>query len=457
MLSKEDNILVTNIEKGEPMGEVFRRFWLPLMLASELPTPDCEPARVTILGEKLIAFRDTEGRVGLVDAYCPHRGAPLFYGRNEENGLRCVYHGWKFDVNGECIDLPSAPEGETYRHKINIVRYPCVEAGDLIWTYMGPPEKQPPFPEFDWLKLPSSHRYVRKFKLECNYLQAMEGDYDPSHGRFLHSTLEDPAMPNIPNPLNPNALTQRINAMGTYGRDPNEDPFPRIVGNRRVMTKPVAELEDTESGLISIAAVEETPGNWLANMQVTIMLPIFCTAGIGGANTYYSNMRVPIDNESRMFFRLRWSYDPIPEDELSAYRDGDWYYPRLIPGTFIPEDNVHNSYNLDRDKQRTLNYTGIRTFPLQDIAMMEDQWGPIAKRNLEHLTSYDYQIIAVRQRLLKVARNMAQGVEPTEPWHPEAYSYRRETARGATREEAIANVKEKGLSSQLAARPEIRV
>ena len=134
MLIPEDNALVTNIEKGAPMGEVFRRFWLPLMLASELPTPDCEPARVTILGEKLIAFRDTEGRVGLVDAYCPHRGAPLFYGRNEENGLRCVYHGWKFDVNGECIDLPSAPEGDTYRHKINIVRYPCVEAGDLIWT-----------------------------------------------------------------------------------------------------------------------------------------------------------------------------------------------------------------------------------------------------------------------------------------------------------------------------------
>ena len=457
MLNPADNELVTNVEKGAPMGEVFRRFWLPLMLASELPTPDCEPARVTILGEKLIAFRDTEGCVGLVDAYCPHRGAPLFYGRNEENGLRCVYHGWKFDVNGVCIDLPSAPEGETYRQKINIVRYPCVEAGDLIWTYMGPPEKQPPFPEFDWLHLPSAHRYVRKFKLECNYLQAMEGDYDPSHGRFLHSTLEDPAMPNIPNPLNPNAFTQRINAMGTLGRDPNEDAFPRIVGNRRVMTKPVAEMEETDSGLISIAAVEEKPGDWLASMQVTIMLPIFCTAGIGGANTYYSNMRVPIDNESLMFFRLRWSYDPIPEDELSAYRDGDWYYPRLIPGTFIPEDNVHNSYNLNRDKQRSESYTGIRTFPLQDIAMMEDQWGPVAKRQLEHLTSYDYQIIAVRQRLLKVARNMANGVEPTEPWHPEAYTYRRESAHGATREEAIANVKAKGLQSQLEIRPAIQV
>ena len=446
MLSKEDNELVTTIDKGAPMGEVFRRFWIPLMLASELPTPDCEPARVTILGEKLIAFRDTEGRVGLVDAYCPHRGAPLFYGRNEENGLRCVYHGWKFDVNGECVDLPSAPEGETYRQKINIVRYPCVEAGDLIWTYMGPPEKQPPFPEFEWLKLPSSHRYVRKFKLECNYLQAMEGDYDPSHALFLHSTLEDAS---IRNELNPSFITRLANQLRPEGRLPDEDAFPRIVGNRRVINKPVAELEETDSGLISVAALEDAPGEWFANLGVTIMLPIFCTAGIAGPNTYSSNMRVPIDNESLMFFRLRWSYAPIPEKDLDAYQNSDWFYPRLVPGTFIPEDNVHNSYNLDRDKQRTENYTGIRTFPLQDIAMMEDQWGPLAKRNLEHLTSYDYQIIAVRQRLLKVARNMSQGIEPAEPWHPEAYAYKQAMGTGKTREEAIANARSDAMTSRL--------
>ncbi len=133
MLNNEDNALVTNIEPGSPMGEVFRRFWLPVMLASELPVADGVPVRFKILNEDLIAFRDTEGRVGIVDAYCPHRGAPLFYARNEESGLRCVYHGWKFDVNGVCVDLPSAPEGETYKEKIEIVRYPAVEAGDLIW------------------------------------------------------------------------------------------------------------------------------------------------------------------------------------------------------------------------------------------------------------------------------------------------------------------------------------
>ncbi len=190
---------------------------------------------------------------------------------------------------------------------------------------------------------------------------------------------------------------------------------------------------------------------------VTIMLPIFCTAGIAGPNTYSSNMRVPVDNESLMFFRLRWSYDPIPEKDIDAYMNSDWFYPRLVPGTFIPEDNVTNSYNLDRDKQRSENYTGIRTFPLQDIAMMEDQWGPIAHRHLEHLTSYDYQIIQVRQRLLKVARNMAQGIEPSEPWHPEAYAYKQAQAGGATREEAIANAKAEAMTSKLKQSPKIQV
>ncbi len=456
MLSVEDNELVTNTDQGTPMGEAFRRFWLPVMLAEELPTPDCEPVRLTILGEKLIAFRDTEGRVGIVDAYCPHRGAPLFYGRNEENGLRCVYHGWKFDVNGECVDLPSAPEGDTYRHKISIVRYPAVEAGDLIWAYMGPADKQPPFPEFEWLNLPKSHRYVRKFKLECNYLQAMEGDYDPSHALFLHSTLADGQ---VQNDLNPSFMTRLSNQLRPEERRPDEDPFPRIVGNRRVINKPVQELEETDSGFISVAALEETPGNWYSMVGVTIMLPIFCTAGIAGPNTYSSNMRVPIDNESLMFFRLRWSYNPIPQKDLDAYMNSDWFYPRLIPGTFIPEDNVNNSYNLDREKQRTETYTGIRTFPLQDIAMMEDQWGPIAKRNLEHLASYDYQIIQVRQRLLKVAKNMANGIEPTEPWHPEAYAYKQGQAPGKTREEAIAKAKADAMSSRLkqAQQPKIEV
>jgi nitrite reductase/ring-hydroxylating ferredoxin subunit len=449
MLSKEENELVTKVEKGSPMGEYFRRFWLPVALASELAINDGPPVRVKVLNEDLIAFRDTDGRVGLIDAYCPHRGAPLFFGRNEEAGLRCVYHGWKFDVEGVCTDLPSAPEGETYRDKIHIISYPCVDAGGLIWAYMGPREKQPPFPHFEWTLVPEENRYVQKFRLECNYLQAMEGDFDPSHARFLHSTLEDV---HIPNPLNP-GQSQRTNPINGE-RIADEDPFPRAVGNRRVVSRGGTQLEDTDSGVIAVTTMPADNGQVQANLQITLMMPIFCTAGIGGPNTHYGNLRVPIDNESLMFYRLRWSYEPIPQAELDEYKRGGYYYPEIIPGTFQTEANVHNDYQIDRDKQRNQNYTGIRTFPLQDIAMMENQWGPVAKRWNEHLTSMDYQIIHIRQKLLKAARNLEQGIEPTEPWHPEAYRFRRATAVAPTAEEAIAKAKELGFSAILTGRAE---
>ena len=229
MLSREDNEIVTNTDRGTPMGELFRRFWLPVALAEELPGPDSTPLRVKIMNEDLIAFRDTDGRVGLVDAYCPHRGAPMFFGRNEENGLRCVYHGWKFDVDGVCTDLPNAPEGETFKSKIHITSYPCEDRGGLIWAYMGPAEKKPPFPEFEWVKLGKEHRYINKFRLECNYLQAMEGDYDPSHAGFLHSVMDGAPI----NAFGGNAASQVPTSRGWGNSDPNEpcllytSPSPR--------------------------------------------------------------------------------------------------------------------------------------------------------------------------------------------------------------------------------------
>ena len=154
MLTREDNELITQVGPGTPMGELFRRFWLPVMLAEEVPNADGTPVRLHVLNEKLIAFRDSEGRVGIVDSYCPHRGAPLFFGRNEECGIRCVYHGWKFDVDGNCVDLPNSPEGETYKDKVAIKSYPAIEKGGLIWAYMGPKDTQPPMPGFDWLDQP---------------------------------------------------------------------------------------------------------------------------------------------------------------------------------------------------------------------------------------------------------------------------------------------------------------
>ena len=456
MLSKEDNELVTNTNPGTPMGELFRRFWLPVALAEELPGIDCVPHRVKLLGEDLIAFRDTDGRVGLVDAYCPHRGAPLFFGRNEENGLRCVYHGWKFDVDGVCVDLPNAPEGATFKDKIQIKSYPCVEAGDLIWAYMGPAEKKPPMPGFEWLQLPKSHRYVTKFVEQCNYLQAMEGDYDPSHARFLHSTM-DPSVPSTNSSGRP--APGRNNVRGTI--DPNE-PFPRAVGSRRITEANVgapnpnvrgagmaARVEDLEQAMLTVNATPQADGKHAATVGVSWWMPIFCTAGISMSGHFASNMRIPIDNESLMFYRLRWSWEPISEDDLNEYKHGGYTHPEVIPGTWMPKSNLQNDYLIDRVAQKNFSYSGIKTFPLQDIALIEAQWGPIADRTQEHLASSDYMIIYVRRRLLRAAKELAQGIEPSGPTHPDVYRIHRETAVADTEEEATAKAKALALEAQL--------
>ena len=162
MLTEEMNIFLTRTGPGAPMGELFRRYWIPALLDWELPERDCPPVRVKLLGEKLVAFRDTEGRLGLIEEFCAHRGVSLWFGRNEECGLRCPYHGWKYDVNGQCVDLPSEPEESGMRQGIKLKSYPCVELGGVVWAYMGPPEKKPPLPNFEWVHLPASHRVTTK-------------------------------------------------------------------------------------------------------------------------------------------------------------------------------------------------------------------------------------------------------------------------------------------------------
>jgi phenylpropionate dioxygenase-like ring-hydroxylating dioxygenase large terminal subunit len=196
MLSVEENALLTQTASGTPMGETMRRYWIPAVLSWEIPEPDCPPVRVQLLGEKLLAFRDTSGRIGLVDEFCPHRRASLWFGRNEVCGLRCVYHGWKFDVEGNCVDQMNEPE--QFKDKIRLTAYPTVELGGVIWTYMGPPELQPPLPKFEWTQVPESHRVVTKVWQECNWLLALEGGIDTSHAPILHRTLRaDSTLPGI--------------------------------------------------------------------------------------------------------------------------------------------------------------------------------------------------------------------------------------------------------------------
>jgi phthalate 4,5-dioxygenase oxygenase subunit len=186
MLSRADNELLTRVGAGTPMGTLMRRYWIPAAFSDQLAEPDGPPVRVKLLGEDLVAFRDTEGRVGLLDQNCPHRTASLFFGRNEECGLRCVYHGWKFDVAGRCVDLPSEPPGSNMQRKVKVKAYPCLERGGIVWTYMGPPALKPDFPDLEWAHLPESHRFASRHIQECNWLQGLEGGFDSSHLAFLH-------------------------------------------------------------------------------------------------------------------------------------------------------------------------------------------------------------------------------------------------------------------------------
>src|SRR5579864_6358596 len=192
MLSKEDNGLVTRVGPGTPMGNLFRQYWVPALLSSELPSADSDPVRVLLLGEKLIAFRDTNGRVGLLEHNCPHRGASLFFGRNEEAGLRCVYHGWKFDVDGTCVDMPNEPAESDFKQKVKAVAYPTREWGGVIWVFMGPPELASEIPQFEWARVPDDQRCVGKYVVEANYLQVLEGSLDSAHLGFLHTWLNTP-------------------------------------------------------------------------------------------------------------------------------------------------------------------------------------------------------------------------------------------------------------------------
>jgi nitrite reductase/ring-hydroxylating ferredoxin subunit len=365
------------------MGALLRQYWIPALLPWELPEPDCPPVRITLLGERLVAFRDTLGRVGLLAEHCPHRGASLFFGRNEECGLRCVYHGWKFDVEGRCVDMPSEPPESTFKDRIRQRAYPCVEHGGVIWTYMGPPERRPPLPELEWALVPDTHRYVSKRLQECNWLQAMEGGIDSSHISFLHRSF------NLDDGRLPNSRGQE------YAR---RDPHPRF------------EVEEVDYGLLIAArrTVDEQHYYWRITqwlMPWYTLIPPFGDNPIGG------HAWVPLDDEHCWAWSVDWHpARPLSDAELAGYRAGKGIHAALIPGTFRPVANKDNDYLIDREAQRTRSMTGIVGISAQDCAVQESQ-GPIYDRTQEHLGTSDSAIIAARRRLLRAVRGLAQGEE----------------------------------------------
>jgi phenylpropionate dioxygenase-like ring-hydroxylating dioxygenase large terminal subunit len=375
MLTSEENERITRVAPGTPMGKYMRRFWWPLCLSTELPEKDGAPLRVRMLGEDLIAFRDTEGMVGLVEAYCPHRRAPLFFGRNEECGIRCAYHGWKFNRHGDCVDMPSEPAGTTLQAKVKILAHPTFEKGGVIWAYMGPKELQPEHPDYEWTRAPATHRYVSKTFENCNWLQAVEGGLDTSHSSFAHN----------------NKLGDRSNLR-------QHDKAPKI------------DVERTDYGYRYVSTRKVDEGNYFRVYHYVMPSQQLRASIIGYEGVRNKPARLdghiwaPIDDYTTHVYNIMCA--PHAEDELTpeavearekaAGRGKD----DSIPGTFRLKRNQSNDYFIDRQMQKMQNFTGIIGVNTQDFALQEGM-GPICDRSKEFLGTSDKAIVALRRLLLE--------------------------------------------------------
>jgi hypothetical protein len=367
---------------GTLMGDLMRRYWIPALHDWELPEADCPPVRVQLLGEKLVAFRDSSGRVGLVDEFCAHRGVSLWFGRNEENGLRCPYHGWKYDITGRCVDLPSEPPETGMAARVKLTSYPCIEQGGVVWTYMGPPDLQPEPPGLEWTVVPAERRFVTKRLQESNYLQAMEGGIDSSHVSFLHS----------------GALKRDPLFVGSRGNQYNEHD-----------KMPLFDVTEFEGGLLIGARRNADAGRYYWRITPWIM-PWFTIIPPRAGHPLGAHAWVPIDDENCWSWSI--NYHPrraLTPQEVAAMKGGAGIHVKYVPGTFIPLANKRNDYLMDRTSQKAgLTYSGVEGIGMQDASLQESM-GAIQDRTREQLVSTDNGIIMTRRALLKAARANREG------------------------------------------------
>ncbi len=381
MLRKEQNDLLTQTGPGTPMGQLFRRYWLPVLLAEELPEPECPPVRVKLLSERLLAWRDTQGRYALTDEFCAHRGISLWFGRNEEDGLRCPYHGWKYDHTGQCVEMPSEPAESGFCRKIKLASYPLVERGGVLWAYLGPPELRPPLPEWEFATVPADRRFVSKREQECNWLQALEGGIDSSHVSFLHR-----------GDLNTDPLFK-----GSRGNQYNLDD-----------ARPVFEVVESPGGLYIGARRNAQQGNYYWRVTQWVM-PSFTMIPPRADHPVHGHFWVPIDDEQCW----TWSFDykvtrPLAPQELQSMRAGKGIHVYCPPGTFRPLANKDNDYLMDRAAQRRgETFSGVQGFGMQDASVQESM-GPVVDRTKENLVATDSGIIMARHRLLRSVKAMVE-------------------------------------------------
>lgn len=411
-MNEGDNWELTRVGVGTVMGEFVRRYWVPVFLKEELPYPGCAPVRTSVLGERLVGFRDGRGQVGLVDEFCAHRNVSLFFGRPEDCGIRCSYHGWKYDVAGQCVDMPNEPADSRFRENIRLTAYPCEERGGVVWAYMGPAECKPALPEFEWAMVPESHRYITKRIQETNFFQPIEGNIDNSHVGFLHSDRFG-ARP-VP------GLTPFWAAAPTEG---NGEVMSGVLGDKRSdqaqMGPAKLFVEPTDAGIM-VASRRQTSDSeyyWRFNQFI---LPFHCMiAPVDPLDRKISvQINVPLDDENTWTYALEYCPDrPFTSDEIEYYRAGGSIQPVMIPGTFTAQQNKSNGYMMSRELQRAGNLSGVPTIAMQDGAVQESM-GAITDRTREHLGSADIGVVTARRVVLAAARALSKdnttppGIDP---------------------------------------------
>ena len=384
MLSSADNELFTRTGLQTPMGSLFRRFWMPVCLSEEIAEADQPPQKVTVLGESLLLFRQTDGRIGLVEPHCPHRGAGLYWGRNEECGLRCVYHGWKFTANGDCVDIPNMAQGkqrDAMMASVKLHSYPVCEAGNIVWAYLGPGES-PPMHEFEFCDVPANARYVSKKLQECNWAQAVEGGIDTAHFSFVHKNLP-----------------------GSSIREVYEDDRARWINDDGA---PRYEILEHTAGM-SMAGERRADADNSYWRIAQFMLPCHSLApGAMPGETFTGQSFVPIDDLSCWIYTYAWNPErPLSDEELERYRGGRSVHA-MVDENYVPLRNRSNEYLIDRQMQKTGNFTGITGLSEQDAAVQDSQ-GRIASRAREALVPSDIGVVKFRRLMIELARSLQAG------------------------------------------------
>jgi phthalate 4,5-dioxygenase oxygenase subunit len=402
MLTAEENDLLCRVEGDAPMGQLMRRHWIPACLSEEVAERDGTPLRVQLLGEDLVVFRDSEGRLGVLDAYCPHRRASLVFGRNEQCGLRCLYHGWKFDVDGNVLEMSSEPADSGFQRKVRHKAYPAREAAGFVWTYMGPEAEAPEFELPAFAPGADVRVSILKIKVKANWAQITEGQIDSAHSSSLHSSDMVPARVDSAKATDANWLR------------PSTDKAPRL------------EVQRTGFGF-RYAAIRKPIVDAATHQYVRTTVYVAPFTSLIPPNNIHNvaTVLVPMDDANTYFYFIAWNGPDKPGIDQETWRKFNHAQPGIdLDADFTNRRTRENNYLQDRNAMKLGNFTGIPGIPNQDIAMWETMGRTgISDRTRERLGASDIAVIQFRRIMIEAARRVAAGgpaLGRTEPHLPHA-------------------------------------